>query len=103
MNAPSHRCVNPQANGGHDPDFLTNFTFELTPAQMSKFSMFTYNATASQWKGFIDEARAQGFSKFFVADVSTTAFLTLPPWFEEMVSYIKAMNDAESAGQSLAV
>ena len=77
---------------GADPDFIMHLPFEPTDAHKNKFSMFTYNATAQSWRGYIDRARAQGFSKFYVTDVVTSEFLTLPPWFEEMVEYIHGFN-----------
>ena len=83
--------------GVRPPDFVTAFPYPLTDALKSKMSMFTYNATSSQWKGFIDDARAKGFSKFWVSEAApggnTTSFLSLPQWFDEMVDYIAAMNE----------
>ena len=81
-----------RGDGAPDPDYVTRLPFPVTDAVRNKMSMFTYNATAGQWKNMIDAARAQGFSKFYVHDKLTTGFVTLPPWFEEMVDYIAAMN-----------
>ena len=81
-----------RADGGPDPDYVTAFPFAATDAIRNKMSMFTYNATSTQWKGMIDAAAKQGFSKFYVHHKLTTGFVTLPPWFEEMVDYIAAMN-----------
>ena len=82
--------------GVEPPDFVTNFSYELTDAHKNKMSMFTYNATVGEWKHFIDAAAKNGFSKFWVSEAApggaTTSFLTLPTWFEEMVGYIKDMN-----------
>jgi hypothetical protein len=68
--------------------FELRLPFSPTDAQMSKFSMFTYNATRTQWKPLIDKAKAAGFSKFWVDGErggNRTSFVELPPWFEEMV------------------
>jgi hypothetical protein len=43
----------------------------------------------------IDLARSKGFSKFWVDGQkggNTTSFLSLPPWFEEMVDHIASFN-----------
>ena len=86
--------------GAHDlfPDFKMNLPFEPTDADKSKFSMFTYNATPTSWRPLIDAARAQGFSKFWVdgrGGDNRTSFLALPPWFEEMVEYIRGFNNEQ--------
>mmetsp|Transcript_61573 Transcript_61573/g.145571 ORF Transcript_61573/g.145571 Transcript_61573/m.145571 type:complete len:140 (+) Transcript_61573:1-420(+) len=79
-------------------DYETNAPFDMTTntAFRNKMSMFTYNATKTEWKALIDKAAAKGFTKFWVSDTlpgpATTSFLTLPPWFEDMVQYIQAMN-----------
>lgn len=84
--------------GVEPPDFVTNFSYELTDAHKNKMSMFTYNATVGEWKHFIDAAAKNGFSKFWVSEAApggaTTSFLTLPTWFEEMVGYISNMNSS---------
>jgi hypothetical protein len=79
------------------PDFVTKFPFKLTDADRHKLSMFTYNCSERttppcDWRAFIDLAQAKGFSKFLVHDQLTTSFDSLPPYFEEMVDYIAAMN-----------
>ena len=88
------------------PDYVTAFPFAATDAIRNKMSMFTYNATATQWKGMIDAAAEKGFSKFYVHHKLTTGFVTLPPWFEDMVDYIAAMNgggEVQGQGQGLAL
>lgn len=93
-----------RADGGPDPDYVTAFPFAATDAIRNKMSMFTYNATATQWKGMIDAAAEKGFSKFYVHHKLTTGFVTLPPWFEDMVDYIAAMNgggEVQGQGQGL--
>jgi hypothetical protein len=69
--------------------------FTPTDKQMSKFAMVTYNATPETWKGLIDAARLEGYSKFFINDAgggARTSFLALPPWFDEMAAYIGSLN-----------
>jgi len=78
------------------PDYKLDLPFTPTDAQMSTFSMVTYNATPTSWKGLIDDARKEGYSKFFVSGAgggARTSFAALPPWFEEMVDYIVSLTD----------
>jgi hypothetical protein len=61
--------------------------------------MVTYNATATNWKGLIDAAKVQGYSKFFISDAgggARTSFAALPPWFDEMAAYIGSFNHQHS-------
>merc|ERR1712039_118013 len=67
--------------------YFTNFSFPLTDEYKNKMAMFTYNATASQWRQLIDDARSQGFSKFWVTEKGMED--GVPSWFEEMVEYIR--------------
>lgn len=82
---------------GHPPpDFEMRLPFEPTDAQRNKFSMFVYNAQNDTWRGLIDDAKAKGFTKFWVSGTmgrNITSFLQLPPWFDEMVEYIAAFNE----------
>ena len=82
------------------PDYKLGTKLDLpftpTDAQMSTFSMVTYNATRASWRGLIDDARKEGYSKFFVSGAgggARTSFAALPPWFEEMVDYIVSLTD----------
>ena len=87
-----------------ETDFRVAAPFDLRP-HADKLSMFVYNATEETWRGLIDAARAEGYTKFWVDGQgagNATSFLSLPPWFDDMVDYVAAMNAPAAALEPLA-
>jgi hypothetical protein len=83
------------------PNFTLQLPFEPSEAQRNKFAMFTYGATTSSWRGLVDAARSAGYTKFWVDGEeggARTSFLSLPPWFDEMVEYIASLNSQPDLG-----